>query len=408
MEPPSSPWWRHFFWLVPLGIVVGVVLAFWLPTDEDKDTEQETQDTGEDLKPIKQPITHSKVGPQQQILPGQQLEENGNGTQFEVANRNQIPVSEQFTTIRLPGNTGRDGRQPAADNRGQIEGTPPRSDFDLQVALDRRGFSPGSIDGIAGEQTYAALRAFQSANGLPTTGRLDDATRRQLSLKHEAAVIHQVSTNDFSGLQPLGETWTAKERQSDLSHASLIERLAEQYHCSPNYLRRANPRVDWNRVEPGTQIHVPQTSPQSRWALTGPAAELRISLAARTLQAVDAAGKIIAHFPCSIARKLEARPVGELQVTKLVPNPNYTFDPARFPDTPEARNGSGKLIIAPGPNNPVGTVWIDLSLEGYGIHGTPDPENVGRTGSLGCFRLSNWNAERLLPLVSEGTRVVVR
>jgi lipoprotein-anchoring transpeptidase ErfK/SrfK len=137
------------------------------------------------------------------------------------------------------------------------------------------------------------------------------------------------------------------------------------------------------------------------------AAFVVISLAERKLQAFDASTNLLAHFPCSIAAKFEKRPVGELHVTAIAPNPDYTFNPEVFPESEEARQLKTKLILPPGPNNPVGTAWISLDRPGYGMHGTPSPEQVGRTESHGCFRLANWNAEYLIKLVSVGTPVLV-
>ena len=116
---------------------------------------------------------------------------------------------------------------------------------------------------------------------------------------------------------------------------------------------------------------------------------------------------LLAHFPCSIAQKVDKRPVGELRVAVVAPDPDYTFDPAVFLESPEARQLSTKLILPPGPNNPVGAAWIGLDKPGYGIHGTPNPEQVGKTESHGCFRLANWNAQWLLKVVRIGTPVYV-
>src|SRR6185369_15419077 len=127
----------------------------------------------------------------------------------------------------------------------------------------------------------------------------------------------------------------------------------------------------------------------------------------KTLEAFDASSNLLVHFPCSIAQLVEKRPAGELHVETVARNPNYTFDPAVFPESPEARQLGGKLIIPPGPNNPVGVAWIGLDRPGYGIHGTPKPEQVGRTESHGCFRLANWNAEHLLQLAWAGMPVVI-
>jgi lipoprotein-anchoring transpeptidase ErfK/SrfK len=132
-----------------------------------------------------------------------------------------------------------------------------------------------------------------------------------------------------------------------------------------------------------------------------------ISLSAKMLQVFDEKTNLLAHFPCSIAQRVEKRPAGELHVAVLAPNPNYTFDPEVFPESAEAQELGRKLILQPGPNNPVGTVWIGLDKPGYGIHGTPNPEQVGRTESHGCFRLANWNAEYLLKLAWVGMPVYV-
>jgi len=128
-------------------------------------------------------------------------------------------------------------------------------------------------------------------------------------------------------------------------------------------------------------------------------------LASKTLEAFDASTNLLAHFPCSFARDVSKRPVGQLRVAVIVPNPDYRFDPSIFPESAEARQMKRMVMIPPGPNNPVGTAWIGLNKPGYGIHGTPHPEEVGRTESHGCFRLSNWDAEYLSQLVAVGTPV---
>jgi lipoprotein-anchoring transpeptidase ErfK/SrfK len=132
-----------------------------------------------------------------------------------------------------------------------------------------------------------------------------------------------------------------------------------------------------------------------------------IRLADRVLEAFDPQTNLLAHFPCSIAQSFDKRPVGELHVQSIAPNPNYTFDPNGFPESAEARELRTKLLLPPGPNNPVGVAWIGLDKPGYGIHGTPNPEQVGRTESHGCFRLANWNAEYLVRMATVGMTVRV-
>ena len=181
--------------------------------------------------------------------------------------------------------------------------------------------------------------------------------------------------------------------------------VAEKFQAAPSLIRRLNPGVDWAKVSNGAIVFVPNV------ALAPPrakAAFIRIQLSAKTLAAFDARTNLLAHFPCSIAQRVEKRPVGELHVVSLAPNPNYAFDPENFPESKEARELKTKLVLPPGPNNPVGTAWIGLSLPGYGIHGTPNPESVGRTESHGCFRLANWDAIALLPIVRVGLPVIVQ
>jgi lipoprotein-anchoring transpeptidase ErfK/SrfK len=156
--------------------------------------------------------------------------------------------------------------------------------------------------------------------------------------------------------------------------------------------------VDWTNIAAGIVLQVPNVSSTNAGPLVK-AAFVTISLTNKVLEAFDADTNLLVHFPCSIARRVEKRPVGELRVAAIAANPNYTFDPEAFPESPEAQQIKTKLILQSGPNNPVGTVWISLDRPGYGIHGTPNPEQVGRTESHGCFRLANWNAERLLNLV---------
>lgn len=274
-----------------------------------------------------------------------------------------------------------------------------------QLALARRGFSPGSMDGTLGSQTRAALRAFQEREGLPATGEPDTNTLVRLSPPAELFAQHTVSTDEVTALRPVGRTWLAKSEQERLDHETLLELIAEKYATGPKLIQRLNPGLDWSRVAPGATVRVPAFEPV---AAPGKAAYVKIFLGRRMLQVFDENNRLLAHFPCSIAQRVEKRPAGEtLRVAVVVPNPNYTFDPSVFPESPEAQTLGRKLILPPGPNNPVGTAWIGLDKPGYGIHGTPKPEEVGRTESHGCFRLANWNAEQLLRMVSVGTPVIV-
>jgi lipoprotein-anchoring transpeptidase ErfK/SrfK len=276
--------------------------------------------------------------------------------------------------------------------------------LEAQLALARRGISPGSLDGVNGSQTRSALRAFQQQENLPARGELDEITRSRLTLDVPAYVSYVVTTNDLLRLRTLGKTWLAKSQQDRLDYETVLELVAERTQSHPNLIRRLNPDTRWTNVIAGTVVQIPNVE---KLFARAKAAFVRIHLASKTLEAFDANTNLLAHFPCSIAARVEKRPVGELHVTAIAPNPDYTFNPEVFPESAEARQIRTKLILPPGPNNPVGDAWISLDQPGYGIHGTPNPEQVGRTESHGCFRLANWNAEYLLTLVSIGMPVFV-
>ncbi len=282
--------------------------------------------------------------------------------------------------------------------------TPVTSWLEAQIALAREGFSSGPIDGVGGAQSAAALRAFQEIRDLPVTGALDAATRARLTLTTPPLTTMLLTAEDLARLQPLEPTWLGKSQQTALDYETALELVAERTRASVALIRRLNPTVDWTQPTAGTTLIVPAVG---RLPKGKKAARVLVQLAAHTLEIFDADGGIIAHFPVSIASRVEKRPVGELHVTVVVPNPNYTFNPEVFPESEEARTLGHKLILPPGPNNPVGLAWIGLDVSGYGIHGTPKPEQVGRTESHGCFRLANWDALTLLDLAWAGLPVVV-
>lgn len=284
-----------------------------------------------------------------------------------------------------------------------VIGRPVQTVLEAQVALAQLGISAGSIDGIIGSQTRSALRAFQQTRQLPVTGELDAVTKSKLLLTAPLYVGYVVTADDLNSIEPLGTNWRSKSQQAHLGYESLLEMISEKTCCHPNFLKRLNPQVNWTNAISTTLRVLNVEKPK----VMASAAFIRIRLSEKTLEAFDESTNLLAHFPCSIAKRVEKRPIGLLHVAAIAENPDYTFDPENFPESAEARAIKTKLILSPGPNNPVGTVWIGLDKPGYGIHGTPNPEAVGRTESHGCFRLANWNAEYLLRLVSIGTTVFV-
>lgn len=367
--PPPKPWWHHLVWVLPLAALL--IGGNWMKN-----------------KFFSKPIIVSKKPPETNQPP---------------ARTNQFvpPVVTNtvtnITVARPP--------DPMADYR-DFKPHYPKDESELQIELARRGFSPGSIDGVDGEQTRVALKAFQRSTGLAETGQLDRLTRGQMMIQTPPLTLYEITTNDTARLLPMGTGWLEKSKQKRLDYVSLHELVAEKFHCSPKFISRLNPDIDWEKAVAAAKIVVPNITAPTNSRVTK-AGSIRINLTRKTLQVFDTQTNLMAHFPCSIAKRVEKRPVGDLAITVVARNPNYTFDPDNFPESPEARQKTGKLILNPGPNNPVGSVWIGLNLPGYGIHGTPEPEKIGRTESLGCFRLANWNAEHLYNLVTVGTPVTV-
>ena len=267
----------------------------------------------------------------------------------------------------------------------------------LQVTLDDAGFSPGRIDGSWGKLSRQALAAWQQAHDLPATGEFDPATAANFPARGATYATVTNATGDLMTAIP--EDWLERSKLKTMGFATVWEMLAERAHTSEELIKALNPEPPH---DPGT-VTLPNHAPVK----ISKAHRLRVNLSAQTIAAFDEAGKLLALFPCSIAADQEKRPVGQLTVQSIAFNPDYTFDPANFPELDEKQKSYGKLRIPPGPNNPVGTSWIGLSRPGYGIHGTPHPEQIGRTFSHGCFRLANWNADRLAQMVSLGTPVEV-
>lgn len=269
-----------------------------------------------------------------------------------------------------------------------------------QAALDRAGFSPGIIDGQMHRRTEIALRAFQRARGLPATGRPDAATAAELKLDLSAGIeSYTITFADTRDVGPVPRSWPEKATAGRLRYPTLEALVAERGHCTIGLLRRLNPSVDMTRLGTGDSLSVPAVS---RPRNAASAAAIEIDFAERLVRVLDRQNAVIALFHCSIAKHRSDRPRGSARVAVIKPEPDYLFDPKKWPEVKDVKK---KLLIPPGPRNPVGLCWIGLSIPGYGIHGTPEPELIGKTGSHGCFRLTNWDALRLAEMVRVGTPV---
>ena len=280
--------------------------------------------------------------------------------------------------------------------------TPDPAVIRAQILLDRARFSPGVIDGLGGDNTRRALAAFERAHGLSPDGILDAEVFEKLASVTAGQVLadYRITAEDVAG-PFIGDTPQDMEALAGLSHVgyrSPIEGLAEKFHMTEGLLRALNPGVDFSK--PGQALLVAAVSEDD---LTTDVAEVRVDKQERSVRVLDGQGQLLAFYPATIGSTARPAPDGTLEVINLAPNPNYTYDPSRV----SYGKGERKLIIQPGPNNPVGSVWIGLSRDTYGIHGTPDPSKVGKTFSSGCIRLTNWDAQQLASKIKPGVRVVI-
>jgi len=287
-----------------------------------------------------------------------------------------------------------------------VEGQPARPDAATaraQILLDRANFSPGVIDGLGGDNTRQAIAAFEKAAGLPQDGVLDAEVFRRLTAGDDGRVLtdYTITAADLSGpfIGQVPANLADMAKLKTVGYATPLEMLAEKFHMTEGLLQALNPGVDFAKA--GQTIVVAAVAQTD---LAAEVAHIVVDKAERSVRVYDAADKLLAFYPATIGSSARPAPSGEVTVVGVAPEPNYTYDPDRV----SYDRGDRKVIVPPGPNNPVGSVWIDLSRDTYGIHGTPDPSKVGKTFSSGCVRLTNWDAEQLAARVKPGVRVVFR
>lgn len=288
-----------------------------------------------------------------------------------------------------------------ADRNKLVERGPHPFIVKAQVLLSRRSISPGVIDGFDGENFRKAIAQFRRQERLPDGEEIDELAWLSLGGETAGDVIAEYTLSDkdasYDFADAIPRDYAKQARMRRLSYTSPQEMLGERFHMSETLLAALNPGQEF--AEAGARIAVAsgRRSPEK-------GAALRVDAIKKTgmVLVFGTDEVVLASYPATIGSEDTPSPSGEYTIERVARNPNYTYDPEK--NFQQGKNDQ-TLTLPPGPNGPVGTVWIALSKPTFGIHGTPEPSKVSKTNSHGCIRLTNWDAEELADLVKPGVAV---
>lgn len=280
-----------------------------------------------------------------------------------------------------------------------------------QVLLDRVHFSSGVLNGKFGQNLSKAVYFFQQEQSIAATGHLNPATYHRLAEVAGAApavVKYAITDRDVAGpYYWIPSSVYEQEKLPCECYASAVEMLDERFHTVTDVLRQLNPGVNFANLRPGLELWVPNVErfdaeKLARTSQTPAIARIHVAKDGRYVHALAADGSILFHFPTTVGSQYDPSPSGIYRVEGVRWHPVFHYDPTLYSDVPDVRP---KATLPPGPNSPVGVVWIATTKEHVGIHGTPLPHTIGLASSHGCVRLTNWDAARLAARVTPGVTI---
>ncbi len=276
------------------------------------------------------------------------------------------------------------------------EKAPPEPDpaiVRLQVLLDRAGASPGVIDGLYGENVSKAIAGFEAMQKLPVDGKPDPDVVSRLQNDVPVMKTYAITEEDAKDLvKSIPKDYAEQAKMEHLGYTSMAEKLSERFHMHPDLLNALNPG---SQFKPGDTVNVADAGAPRE----GKVKRIEARKSTGQVFAFAEDGTILAVYPATIGSEDNPSPSGTHKVNGVARQPVYEYNPKI--NFQQGKNKQ-KLTLPSGPNNPVGTVWIDLSEPTYGIHGTPEPSLIDKAGSHGCVRLTNWDVEELGKMVKPG------